>query len=201
MKDRQHVWHDPSYPPNQVITEDRLKLPKPGKAPKRLLTLFWVLLCIILVLGVLVVVIGLGSAIVAGVWEGVSEPMMPTAFTTDEEEAVRGLSAAIADRGKRGDFEAIIEMGDGSEHLDDAELAADVSEAFSGFGTKDWAIDYENAQVLVDQETGERVLVFRIVLTGSDDSTRATNPFYAVELGGKWRLTGIRGRDVIEDVY
>lgn len=142
-----------------------------------------------------------GSALIAGVVEGISDPMMPVAFSADEEEAVRGLAAAIADRGKRGDFDAIVAMGASSEHLDEAELTADVSEAFTSFDIKDWAIDMENAQVLVDQESEERILVFRIVLTGPDDTTRVTNPFYAVEADSTWRLTGIGGRDVIEDVY
>lgn len=114
---------------------------------------------------------------------------------------MRGLAAAIADRGKRGDLDAIVAMGASSEHLDEAELTADVSEAFTGFDIKDWAIDMENAQVLVDQESEEHILVFRIGLTGPDDTTRVTNPFYAVEVDSAWRLTGIRGRDVIEDLY
>lgn len=200
MNDRQHVWHDPSYPPNPVITEDRMKLPSP-RPPKRAAKALWIMICVALAFGLVVIAAGLGSAVVAGFWEGLNEPMMPAAFTTQEEEAVRGLAAAIADRGKRGDFESIIEMGDGSEHLNRSELADDVSEAFSDFTVKDWGIDYENAQVLIDQESGERILVFRIVLTGTDDTKRATNPFYAVDAEGKWRLTGIGGRDVVEDVY
>lgn len=198
MDDRQHVWHDPSYPPNAVITRDSAKLPKPGRSVRRV---FWIVLGVAFALALFAVVAIFGSALVAGIAEGISDPMMPAAFSTDEEEAVRGLATVIADRGKRGDFEAIMAMGESSEHLDEAELSADVSEAFSGFDIKDWTIDHRNAQVLVDQESGERILVFRIVLTGADGTTRVTNPLYALEVDGTWRLTGIGGRDVVEDVY
>lgn len=159
------------------------------------------ILALLAFFAVIGLVVLFGSALVAGVSEGISEPMMPTAFSVDEEEAVRGLATVIADRGKRGDFEAVMEMGDDSDHLDREELSADVTEAFSDFDIKDWTIDYENAQVLVDQKAKERILVFRIVLKADDDSTRATNPFYAVDSDGTWRLTGIGGREVVEDVY
>lgn len=201
MSDRHHVWHDPSYPPNQVITEDPIKAVNARTSARRALRVFWIIAGIALILGLLVAFAILGSAVVAGISEGISEPTMPAAFSIEEEEAVRGLAAAIADRGKRGDFEAIIEMGETSDHLDRNELEADVSEAFSDFDIKDWMIEYQNAQVLVDQQTDERILVFRIVLTGADDSTRVTNPFYAVDAEGTWRLTGIGGREVVEDVY
>lgn len=198
MSDRQHVWHDPSYPPNRVITQDPTKLPKPGKSLRRVA---WIVFGVMLALALFAVVAIFGSALVVGISEGISDPMMPMSFSADEEEAVRGLATMIADRGKRGDFEAIIAMGENSDHLDETELTADVSQAFSDFDIKDWAIDHNNAQVLIDQESGERILVFRIVLTGTDDATRVTNPFYALEVDGTWRLTGILGRDVVEDVY
>ncbi|MBN2840286.1 MAG: hypothetical protein JXP37_04940 [Coriobacteriia bacterium] len=201
MNERNHVWHDPAYPPNQVITDDPIRNPKTGKTARRIL---WIVLGVVAVLA-LIAVVGVaaifGSAVMAGVSEGIREPTMPSAYSVEEEEAVRGLATVIADRGKRGDFEAVIEMGDDSDHLDRDELAADVSEAFSDFDIKDWTIDYQNAQVLIDQQTKERILVFRIVLRGADDSTRATNPFYAVDVDGTWRLTGIGGREVVEDVY
>lgn len=92
-------------------------------------------------------------------------------------------------------------MADGSEYVDPLELAQDTEAAFAGLDIKDWSIDYENAQVLVDQQTGERIIVFRLVLVGTSDETRTTNPFYATEHDGRWRLTGIAGRDVKEDVY
>ena len=139
MTDRQHVWHDPSYPPNRVITQDPARFPKLGKSARRV---FWVVLDVAFALGLCAFVTIFGSELIAG-----------------------------------------------------------VSEAFTGFDIKDWAIDTKNAQVLMDQESGERILVFRIVHTGLDDTTRVTNPFYAVEADSAWRLTGIGGGDVIEDVY
>lgn len=202
MKDRQHVWHDPSYPPNPVITEDRMTtLPRAAKPSRGVRRAFFWIIGILVVGALLTVGLAFGAAIIAGVWEGVTEPVMPAAITTDEEEGVRGLAATIADRGKRGDFAAIAELGDGSKHLDSRELEQDTEEAFGGLAIKDWSIDYENVQVLIDQETEERIVVFRLVLVGPEDETHATNPFYATERDGRWRLTGIRGRDLVEDVY
>lgn len=201
MNNRDHVWHDPSYPPNKVITEDPIRNAKPGKSARRMLWIVLGAVAVVAVIAAIGVAIIFGSAVIAGVSEGISEPTMPSAFSFEEEEAVRGLATVIADRGKRGDFEAIIGMADDSDHLDRDELTADVTEAFSDFDIKDWTIDYGNAQVLVGQKTEERILVFRIVLKATDDSTRVTNPLYAVDVDGTWRLTGIGGREVVEDVY
>lgn len=200
MDDRRHVWHDPAYPPNEILSgPDASRPPRPSSPRVRntLWIVLWVTLAGVLVIGGLF----FGSIVIWAAVDSWDDPIVAAPVSEREEEGVRGLAVAISDRGRRQDYAAILKMGDGSKSLASDELSADLEEAFAGLEVKDWAIDYENMQVLEDRKTKERIVVFRLVLTGPDGAQRVTSPFYGVAKDGTWRLTGILGRDVKEDVY
>jgi len=200
MDDRRHVWHDPDFPPHEIVSGD-VPGGGPVKVSRRARNTVWVVFWVVLGVAVLSVVLFFGAAVVSGVMDGIDDPIIAAPVTEKEEAGMRGLATTIADRGRRGDHAAVVALGDGSASLDAGELASDVEAAFGGTPIKDWAVDINNVQVLKDTKSQERIIVFRLVLTGTDGSERATNPFYAVQQRGAWRLTGIRGRDVQEILY
>lgn len=203
MDDRRHVWHDPIHPPNEIVSgwEGPKKPKKQVRVSSRVRLTLWVILWSVLGSIVLLTIIFLGSAVIAGITEGFDESVIIAPIKPVEEEALLGLAATIVDRGKRRDYASVLALSDGSTHVRAAELSQDVEAAFGGADVRDWEIDTESVQLLEDLKSQERIIAFRLVLIDAEGNSRKTGPFYAAADGKGWALTGIFGRKVKEVVY
>ena len=197
VNDRRHVWHDPDAAPHEIVSEGRFGGRRVSVSPRARGTL-WALLWVTLGIIILGMVLIFG-AIMVGV--AVDDEPMIIALSEQEEAGVRGLATTIADRGRQGDYAAVLALAGPSKALDSEELASDIEAAFGGSPIKDWALDFDNVQVFRDVETDDRIVVFRLILTTTDGEETVTNPFYATAQKGSWRLTSIKGRDVKEELY
>lgn len=203
MNERRHVWHDSDAPPPEILSGNGVPAAKSGpKQPsRRARTTLWVLLWVVIGSVLLAGLAFFGAVVVSAFMDGFDDPVIVAPLKVHEEAGVRGLAATVAEHGRTGDYQGIAELGDGSSSMDTSRLTSDADQSFGGFPLSKWELDVDGVRLLVDRRTEERIVMFRLVLHGSDGTQRSTTPFYARQVDESWRLTGISGRDLEEILY
>lgn len=123
------------------------------------------------------------------------EPSDLYVLSFEDASAIEGRAAEIFDLGQRGDIEGILALAVRDEHTDLAGLRRQMRSAF-GTMPVDYTMDEARVQVLVDQETDERICVIRLDLTGQDGTASDSGPIYLIKADDEWRLTGLKDRTV-----